>query len=41
MEHELRKRGYMVERQKPQPVYYDDIEIEVGYRLDLLVNNAS
>lgn len=40
MEHELRKRGYMVERQKPQPVYYDDIEIEVGYRLDLLVNNA-
>ena len=40
MEHELRKRGYIVERQKPQPVYYDGVEIEVGYRLDLLVNNA-
>ncbi len=40
MEYELRKRGYLVERQKPQPVFYDDLEIEVGYRLDLIVNNA-
>jgi GxxExxY protein len=40
MEHELRKRGYVVERQKSQPVRYDDIEIEAGYRLDLLVNNS-
>ena len=40
MEHELCKRGFKVERQKPQPVFYDGIEIEVGYRLDLLVNDA-
>jgi GxxExxY protein len=38
--HELTKRGYMVERQRPQPVYYDGLEIEVGYRLDILVNDS-
>ena len=39
MAHELTKRGFMVERQKPQPVIYDSIQIEVGYRLDILVND--
>ncbi len=39
MEHELLKRGYQVERQKSQPVYYDGIIIDVGYRIDLLVND--
>lgn len=38
--HELSKRGLQVERQKPQPVIYDDLEIEVGYRLDLFVNST-
>lgn len=37
--HELTKRGYRVERQKPQPVIYEGLEIEVGYRLDLLVED--
>lgn len=36
--YELTKRGYQVERQKPQPVIYDGLEIEVGYPLDILVN---
>jgi GxxExxY protein len=36
--HELTRRGYQVERQKPQPVIYEGLEIEVGYRLDILVN---
>ncbi len=40
LEHELKKRGYAVERQKPQPVQYDGLLIEVGYRLDLLVNDS-
>ena len=39
MAHELTKRGFKVERQKPQPVRYDDLEIEVGYRLDILVDD--
>ena len=39
LEHELTKRGYTVQRQKPQPVHYDGIIIDTGYRLDLLVND--
>lgn len=38
--HELSKRGLKVDRQIPQPVHYDDIIIDVGYRLDLLVNDS-
>jgi GxxExxY protein len=40
LEHELKKRGFDVQRQKAQPVYYDDIVIDVGYRIDLLVSDA-
>lgn len=35
---ELRGRGFVVEQQKPCPVQYRGLEIECGYRLDLLVN---
>ena len=38
LSHELVRRGYQVERQKPQPVIYEGLEIEVGYRLDILIN---
>ena len=40
LEHELKKRGLTVARQVPQPVHYDDIVIDTGYRLDLIVNDA-
>jgi GxxExxY protein len=40
LEHELTKRGYLVERQKALPVQYDSIIIDVGYRIDLLVNDS-
>lgn len=36
--YELKKRGYQVERQKPQPICYEGLQLEVGYRLDILVN---
>jgi len=39
MAHELSKRGHSVERQKEQPVRYDGIVIDAGYRLDLLVDD--
>ena len=39
LEHELSKRGFIVERQKTQPIHYDGILIEAGYRIDLLVND--
>lgn len=38
--HELAKRGLVVEKQKAQPVFYDGITIDVGYRMDLLVNDC-
>jgi GxxExxY protein len=34
---ELERRGLEVERQKPLPVRYRGMELECGYRLDLLV----
>jgi len=39
LEHELNKRGLLVERQKAQSIHYDGVVIDVGSRLDLLVND--
>jgi GxxExxY protein len=36
--HELRKRGLDVESQLPLPIHYDGLEIDAGYRIDMLVN---
>lgn len=38
LEYELIKRGFAVDRQIPQPVIYEEIAIDAGYRIDLLVN---
>ncbi len=38
LDYELTKRGFTVERQVPQPVIYEEIAIDAGYRLDLLIN---
>jgi GxxExxY protein len=37
--HELRKRGLRVEKQVALPVVYDGVQIDVGYRIDLLVED--
>lgn len=39
LEYELLKAGLAVEQQKPLPVTYDNIRLEAGYRIDLLVNS--
>lgn len=36
----LSKEGLRVEKEKPLPLVYHDVKLEVGYRLDLLVENA-
>lgn len=36
--YELTKAGIFFERQKPMPVIYDDIHLDAGYRIDLMVN---
>jgi GxxExxY protein len=37
--HELRKRGLSVVVQVPLPVVYDGIRVDLGYRIDLLVED--
>ena len=38
MAHELRKKGLIVERQKPMPIIYDGVRFEEAFRADLLVD---
>jgi GxxExxY protein len=37
LEHEHRKRGLTVERQKAIPVVYDEIKFDEGFRADIVV----
>ena len=37
---ELAQRGLQVERQRPLPVVYQEVKLDCGYRLDLLVAEA-
>jgi GxxExxY protein len=40
MSEELRQAGLAVERQVGIPVNYGEVRLDVGYRLDLLVNQS-
>ena len=35
--YELRQNGLFVEQEKPMPLKYKEINLDIGYRLDLLV----
>ena len=37
--YELKKAGLKVEQQKPIPIIYEEVKLECGYRLDLLVED--
>ena len=37
--HELRKHDLIVAKQKPLPLVYEDIKLEIGYRVDLMIEN--
>lgn len=37
--HELTREGLIVKPQVPLPLIYNDVKLEVGYRIDLLVEN--
>ena len=37
--YELQKSGYFVEKQKSLPLIYGEIKLDVGYRIDLFVEN--
>ncbi|MFY9153419.1 MAG: GxxExxY protein [Prolixibacteraceae bacterium] len=38
--HELLKLGYKVERQKSLPVFYENLKLDAGYRIDLLIEDS-
>lgn len=35
--YELNKSGLLIERQKPIPLIYEEVKLDIGYRIDLLV----
>ncbi|MCD4790881.1 MAG: GxxExxY protein [Bacteroidales bacterium] len=37
--YELRKRGLSYSRQKPIPVIWDEVKLEIGFRSDVIVEN--
>jgi GxxExxY protein len=37
--YELRKSGLEVEEEKPLPLIYEDVKLDCGYRIDILVND--
>lgn len=37
--HKLKKAGMSVEKEKPLPVIFEEVQIDCGYRLDLVVEN--
>lgn len=37
--YELRKKGLQIEEEKPLPIIYEEVRLECGYRLDMLVEN--
>ncbi|WP_273567376.1 GxxExxY protein [Maribacter halichondriae] len=37
--YELKKTGLSIEKQKPLPLVYEEVKLEVGYRIDLIVEN--
>jgi GxxExxY protein len=38
--YELGKRGLRVEQQKPLPLVYEQVKLECGYRIDLVVEGS-
>ncbi len=37
--YELREKGYEVKTQVGVPMFYNDIKFEIGFRLDILIND--
>lgn len=37
--YKLKQVGFQVEKEKPMPLIYEDVKLDCGYRIDLLVEN--
>ncbi len=38
--YELRKKGLKVEEEKPLPLVYEEVKLDCGYRIDILVEDC-
>jgi len=36
---EIAKAGYFAEKEKPLPLVYESVRLDIGYRIDILVEN--
>jgi GxxExxY protein len=37
--YEIKKSGLFVEKKKSLPLIYEDVKLEIGYRLDIIIEN--
>ncbi|MCD0464044.1 GxxExxY protein [Flavobacterium sp. ENC] len=37
--YELKKTGLEIEKQKPLPLIYEEVRLDIGYRLDIIIEN--
>jgi GxxExxY protein len=37
--YEINKAGIQVEKEKPMPLIYEEVKLDIGYRLDIIVEN--
>lgn len=37
--YELRKTGLEVQKQKALPLFYEEVKLDVGYRIDIIIEN--
>jgi GxxExxY protein len=37
--YELKKTGLEIQKQKPLPLVYEEVKLDVGYRLDIIIEN--
>ncbi len=37
--YELKKTGLHIEKEKPLPLVYEEVRMDVGYRIDLMIEN--
>lgn len=35
----MKKNGFHVQKEKPMPLFFEEIQLDCGYRVDLLVEN--
>lgn len=37
--YEISKAGLQVEKEKPMPLIYEEVKLDIGYRIDIIVEN--